>query len=91
MHMFASATRSGIVSHMQRRPTIKIIKVKGYNHDVYGMAKDRIFPITLERNWAAFLAVALVVTLSAAGQTGNDALRRETSSMHVVFDARQPG
>ena len=45
----------------------------------------------LERNWAAFLAVALVVTLSAAGQTGNDALKRETSSMHVVFDARQPG
>lgn len=45
----------------------------------------------LERNWAFFLAVALVVTLSAAGETGNDALRRETASMRVVFDARQPG
>jgi len=45
----------------------------------------------LARNWAFVLAFALVMTLSAAGETGNDALRRETPSIRVVFDARQPG
>ncbi len=37
------------------------------------------------------MAVALVATAFAAGETGSDALKRETSSMRVVFDARQPG
>ena len=91
--MFAWATRSGMVSHVERRPTIKIIKVKGNNHDDYRMAKDRIFPITFGEKLGCLppRGAALVVTLSAAGQTGTDALRRDTSSIHVVFDARQPG
>ena len=43
------------------------------------------------KNWILFMAVALVATAFAAGETGSDALKRETSSMRVVFDARQPG
>jgi hypothetical protein len=44
-----------------------------------------------KRNLALFLAFALAANLSAAGEAGNDALTRETSSMRIVFDARQPG
>ena len=54
-------------------------------------AESFLLRLDFERNWTLFLAVALVLTVSAAGQTGNDALRQETPSMHVVFDARQPG
>jgi hypothetical protein len=54
-------------------------------------AESSLLRLGLERNLTLFLAVALVVTVSAAGETGNDSLRRETTSMRVAFDARQPG
>ena len=47
--------------------------------------------VVFGKNWIPFLAVALVATAFAAGETGSDALKRETSSMRIVFDARQPG
>jgi len=54
-------------------------------------AESSLLRLGLERNLTLFLSVALVVTVSAAGETGNDSLRRETTSMRVAFDARQPG
>ena len=55
------------------------------------MTGSSLLRLDLKRNWAFFLAVALVVTLSAAGETGNYALSRESASIRVVFDAHRPG
>jgi hypothetical protein len=42
-------------------------------------------------SWALWLAFGLVVAIPALAQSGDPALKQETSSIRVTFDARQPG
>ena len=43
------------------------------------------------KSWALWLAFGLVVAIPALAQSGDPALKQETSSIRVTFDARQPG
>ena len=45
----------------------------------------------LRRNWIVVLAVAMAALPMVAGQLAEGALKRETQSIRVTFDAHQPG
>ena len=47
----------------------------------------------LGKSWILWLALttAMVAVAPAVGQSGEATLKRETASIHVAFDARQPG
>jgi hypothetical protein len=45
----------------------------------------------LRKSCICWLAFAMVTVAFAAAETGNSALKRETSSIRVAFDSRQPG